>query len=274
MKTETVTFGTMEKECLAPAVASSKVHCGPVRFALRCCDGKSISRFLLFLALPLLFVNAYADPLPVGFSSSLYTTFVSVSCNGADGPTNQFRTTISSSPTGDDLILVGPGSGGESEAHSSFFGVEAYSAVFGGQGTASATNLISFAPVTDQTQSLDFQFSSVARYYYSSGSVRLFDQTSATELWNYYWDGSTSGNVPWVSTNFGFTATAQLNLQTDFYAAHVYELTMNTSVGSASDTVQAQIELLGLQAIPEPSSIALLLTALPALFAIRRRIKP
>ena len=260
-------------------IDSNKSHCLNAALGWKRSFHKIIAGFVALSMSPWLAANALAQPLSINVLDAQYSTLVSATYPFGTDFTNVSSLTVSSSPTTDLLTLNDPSPpflvGGSSAANSGWFGVEAYSAIFGGSGGSSATNQITFAPMTDQTQSLDLLFSSDWRYYFSSGSVRLFDLTASTELWNYYWDGSTSGNVPWAWVVIGSTASAELNLETDFYASHVYELTMNTSVGSASDTVQAQIQLLGLQAIvPEPSSIALLLMALPALFAIRRRIRP
>jgi len=218
--------------------------------------------------------SARASIMQVEVSSAQFSTFVSATYISNGWFTTVSRPTISTSPTSDDLNVLGPApydGGGESRASSSLISVEAYSAVFNGHGSAVATNQISFSPLADQTQTLSLLFSSDWRYYYCSGSVDLFDVTANADLWNYNWSGF-QGTVPWVPTGGIGSATAELDPETAFLSSHTYRLTMITGAGSASDTDEAMIQLQGLEAVPEPHHGSLLVIGLGGLLAFRKKL--
>lgn len=136
-----------------------------------------------------------------------------------------------------------------------------------------AESVVDFAPVADGTATIGL--SAVLGgplSAYSDGSVMLEDLTTGLMLWNYYWDCCfLNGNMPWV----GFTAT--LLLQQAFDSDHLYRFTTQLSTNSASGDVQrATLNVSGVQAVPEPASLTLLVTAI-AVFGgvqLRQRCSP
>jgi hypothetical protein len=232
---------------------------------------KQICPFLGVLVAFLFTGSTYAQPVPIGISGLRYSTFVSATTPSNGVFTTASRTTLSSSSFSDELIVQGDNNyGGESRANSSLAEVEAYSGVFGGNGLASASSQIYFSPLVNRTETVGLQFSSAVGYYCCSGLVSLFDLTSQLELWNYSWSNR-SGNVPWVSTPGGAgSASAELYPRSDFLASHHYQLTLMTSARSASDHDQCRIRLTGLQQVPEPAGVCLLLMGLLGLPLLRR----
>jgi hypothetical protein len=139
--------------------------------------------------------------------------------------------------------------------------------------SAIATNQIQFSPLMDATQTVGLRFFGWNEWYYSAGSVRLFDATAGVELWNYGWEGQDRRNVPWIDPVGGtdWRAAAALNPETDFLASHQYELTMYTVTGANHDDQRILIQLTGLEVIPEPSTTLLLAVCGAALVILRRR---
>ncbi len=212
----------------------------------------------------LLFVGSIcAQSLNIAASSAQYTTYVWA--RDDSGPPIS-RTTISSSPISDAIVI--PIRGGiiinHAIANAGLFDVSDETGV--GFANASATSQLWFSPLVDQTQTVGIQIS-VQNWPFNGGSVSLLDLTSNYELWNYSWLGD-PGNVPWEPGTYH--GAANFTLDTDFLASHEYELTMATSSNAGMDHERVQIQLTGLQVVPEPST-ALLLAVGGAALAISRR---
>jgi hypothetical protein len=247
----------------------SLVHATRRRWIIRTAAG--------FLAL--LFIgNLQAQPLSVAVSSAQYTTYVE-----AEGtPTSIYppvsRTTVSAFPISDQIAMPlteGFGAGGTNYAiaNAGVFGVSDRTGW--GVANASATSQLWFSPTADQTQTIGIQVYAIGASQplrFTGGQISLLDLTSGSEVWNYYWSvlvspNAGSGNVPWDLTD---QSTANFSVDTGFLASHQYELTMMVNSSAGDDTEIAQIQLAGLQAVPEPSSVCLILPALAGLFAARR----
>lgn len=202
------------------------------------------------------FRSTYAQPLPIRVSAAQYqaeirAAWTSYSTNLASS---------SSSPTSVDLsVNLDANSDATGNANANLFEVRASIGTWGtgAFGWSSASSSLCFSPVVDKTQTLGIQFNDYWRPY-TGGAAKLTDMTSDLELWNYAWSPIHNGNVPWTSTGFS-SWSAVLNLETDFLASHQYELTMSTYGNSADDYESCGIQLTGLQVVPEPSSLCLLL---------------
>jgi hypothetical protein len=208
--------------------------------------------------------RSYSFPLAIEIIDTQYTTSVTT-WNWRTGeqatPTNS-RTMISSVPFSDSLYY--PDSGHvEAEANVGLFSISGLTAAgnglpisppYRGGSVASVQSQIRFSPLTSVTTTINIQFSGWGQWWCSGGSVSLFDVTSNQEAWNFGWDGS-SGTVPWVVTGGDPGATAALALDTDFNAAHTYELTLRAETASnPPDTEHILIQLSGLEPVPEPST--------------------
>jgi hypothetical protein len=228
-------------------------------------DSKLV-RWIVSFVLLLSIGRAFGQPLNISASSAQYTTYV----EGQGFPTNTFpptsRTTVSLSPFRDELdfpIIMPPPLNGtnHSIANAALFEVSVQTGF--GDANASATSQLWFSPLVDQTQAIGIQITTLNETVFTAGSLSLLDLTSNSELWNYHWDMGlqANGNVPWNSGAWP-PNTANFNVDTDFLASHQYELTMMATSQAANDTEFVDIQLSGLQVVPEPSSFRLLLFAL------------
>jgi hypothetical protein len=225
--------------------------------------------------------NLHAQPLSVAVFSAQYTTYVE-----AEGtPTSIYppvsRTTVSAFPISDQIAMPlteGFGAGGTNYAVASTspFGVSDRTGW--GFANASATSQLWFSPAADRTQTIGIQIYAIGASQpcmFTGGQISLLDLTTSSEVWNYNWSVNVSpnaglGNVPWDLSD---QSMANFNVDTGFLSSHQYELTMTVNSSAGDDTEIAQVQLIGLQAIPEPSSVRLLLLAAPGLFAARRSIR-
>ncbi|HTQ50158.1 MAG TPA: hypothetical protein VMJ12_05565 [Candidatus Acidoferrales bacterium] len=224
-----------------------------------------------------------AQPLSVAVSGTEYTTYVEAQGQPTTTYAPVSRTTISSSPISDEIDApIDPGTfGGPTITHAlANAGLFEVSDQTGwGFANASATSQLWFSPLVDQTQIIRLQINAVGAtrpQEFTGGQVSLLDLTSDSELWNYNWSVEVgpnvgSGNVPWDPAD---PSTANFSLDTDFLASDNYELTMQTYSNAGDDTESVQIQLSGLQAVPEPSSVCLILLALAGLPAARSRALP
>ena len=226
----------------------------------------------------LLFVGSiYAQPLNVVVSGAQYTTYVEASGYPYTTYPSISRTTTSSSPISDEIDLpydkFPPNTTGNINHAITVASLFEVSAQTGwGMANASATSQLWFSPLVDQTQTVGIIIHNNTFGPWTEGSISLLDLTSNSELWNYGWSfgfNQRSGNVPW-DPGSEYTV-ANFNLDTDFLASHQYELTMETGSQAGDDMESAQIQLTGLQVVPEPSTTLLLAACGAALVISRRR---
>lgn len=226
-----------------------------------------------------------ADPLRINVLETQYTNSVSISGPTIEGDrwvmTNYSRTTVSPVPISD--ALYHPISGlPQAEAYAGPFEISAFTApnidhpdyVYY-NAYASGASKIWFSPLASETTTINMQFLGWEdQSYYSGGSVRLFDVTSGSELWNYEWNGTLGGTVPWVLPGGAPLMTATVTVDTAFDAANVYELTLYTWTDSQEpERASMVIQLSGLEPLPEPSTFALFgLGSLALTMGRRRRV--
>jgi hypothetical protein len=220
----------------------------------------------------ILFVGSiYAQSLIVAVSSGQFTTYVEAVGSPSITYPEISRTTTSASPISDEIDQPYPEYFPNATNHAIASAVLFVASVQTGWGSAnaSATSQLWFSPLSDQTQTIGIHISCGGLSVSDGGSVGLLDLTSNTELWNYSWDNlDVPANFPWDSGE-PFT-TANFNVDTDFLASHQYELTMITASQAGSDDESAQIQLTGLEVVPEPST-TLFLAMCGASFIISRR---
>jgi hypothetical protein len=168
------------------------------------------------------------------------------------------------------------------EADASLFEIFGYTSTAGGvegygesmASSATARTDIFFSPLSSQTTSIGLDFLGANEWYYSDGYASLVDVTANQTLWNYGWAFMGQGTVPWTNNYDGVAGQshAALSVDTDFDATHTYELVMNTDTDSNGDTQNVQIQLFGIEVVPEPSAFALIGLGTAAwLISYRRR---
>ena len=219
------------------------------------------------LVLLLFICRTFGQPLNIAVSSAQYSTWV----YGRDTDTNGLppisRTTISSSPISDGIDAISPlvPFTNHADASAGLFEVSVFTDWAYGSAAAQATNQLWFSPLVDQVQAVGLQFSNQFDYVFTYGSISLLDLTANSKLWNYYWTG---GGYGYPTNNLGVSGgpiNVNFNVDTDFLASHQYLLTMTVGSSAKDDGEIADIQLTGLQVVPEPSSVCLLLVALLAL---------
>jgi hypothetical protein len=119
--------------------------------------------------------------------------------------------------------------------------------------TALADTHLEFSTAQDQTAALAFDFTGFDQAQFSSGFVSLFDLTENLTLLNYEWGYPLAGSVPWECCYQASIAHTQ-NLQ----ASHVYALSMHTATDANTDEQAVALRVSGLHAVPEPSTVLLL----------------
>jgi hypothetical protein len=95
--------------------------------------------------------------------------------------------------------------------------------------------------------------------------LRILGLTANSELWDYSWSPigvtgvpveiPTGNNIPW---NYDGSGLTQITVDTSFLASDQYELTMMTASQAGGDNEIPNIQLTGLEAVPEPSTIAMI----------------
>jgi hypothetical protein len=239
--------------------------------------------FILFL----LIGNLYAQPIYVTASSAQYLTYVRVDQPTGTGPDNIVtRTTTSPNPISDEidlpvLVVFGQGAITHAIANAGLFNVSDQTGW--GFAQAEAVSQLWFSPLADQTQTLTIQILADGRMgdpAYTSGQISLFDLTANSEVWGYNWDYagsiyfpvpvSSGGSIP---GDFLSSGTADFSLDTDFLASHQYELTLLVGSAAGDDSEMVQIQLAGLQLVPEPSGVCLLVLAVLGLSTARHKIR-
>ena len=139
--------------------------------------------------------------------------------------------------------------------------------------TATARSDIFFSPLSSGTTSIGLDFFGANEWYSSDGYASLLDVTENQTLWNYGWSLMGQGTVPWTNNYDGDASQshAAVSVDVDFDATHTYELVMNTDTDSNGDTQIVQIQLSGIEAVPEPSTIALIGLGAASWLVLRRR---
>ena len=211
-------------------------------------------------------------PLPINIIATQYTTAVNMqrSIQPYDGSTTNFsRTQVSPAPISDAVYDTFTESLA-AEANADLFAIYANTPTQSGidplfwNSSASATSDVWFSPLTSETATLNIQFSGGDHWgFSSSGTLSLFDVTSGNEVWNYGWGGFAEGTVAGVPVSElnPWGETTNLQLDTDFNAGDIYELALSTlttaqNVDPMSPSISLQLS--GLEAVPEPSTFALL----------------
>lgn len=231
-------------------------------------------------------VSAQAAPLEITVLNANYTASVGWSCiTDSVTASSGSSSIVSASPASDmyinqnsDLPMYNVK---WAEADASLFEIFGYTSTSGGvegfgqstTSSATARTDIFFSPLSSQTTSIDLDFLGANEWYYSDGYVSLVDVTANQTLWNYGWALMGQGTVPWTNNYDGVASQfhAAVSVDTDFDATHTYELVMNTDTDSNGDTQNVQIQLFGIEAVPEPSACALIGLGVAAWLVIRRR---
>ncbi len=233
-------------------------------------------------------MGAQATPLEITVLNANYTAAVGWLC-ATDYVTasSGLSSIISPSPASNMYINQNSGlplyNDKWAEAEASLFGISGYTSTAGGiegfgQSTASSatanTDLL-FSPLSSGTTTISLDFFGANEWYYSDGYASLHDVTANQTLWNYGWEAMGQGTVPWTNNYDGvaWQSHAGVSVDTDFDASHTYELVLNTHTDSNGDTQSVQIQLSGIEAVPEPSTFALIGLGAASWLGLRRRLR-
>jgi hypothetical protein len=151
-----------------------------------------------------------------------------------------------------------------------------------GHAWAHAISDITFSPQSDEVANLTLGATVSGNwYYYTAGFVSLVDLTSAQPLWYYAWNSPGSGTGrPEPSWNYDIRGTIPLasnnnpafvTQETSLTEGHQYELVMYSACDANGDWEGLSMNVLGLEVIPEPSSLTLLGLGSLALVIVNRR---
>ena len=210
---------------------------------------------------------------PVRLNGSYFTTIVSRGVWGINGFDLESRTNESSLPIVDSLVSEAAWINSRSETD--FLTISSYAASdypFHDTATASAKAVVNFSPSSTDVVPIFIDVIGRGHWYFSLGSISLYDVTAGTMLWNFDWNG-TSGTLPWVDHgNVEPRGTAAVTMHTALQDAHDYRLTLYSWVNSQEpSSPHIQIQVRGIQVIPEPSAIALVSLAGLGLMVARSR---
>ena len=224
----------------------------------------------------LLFVGSVCgQSLIVAVSSAQYVTYVEAKGYPVTTYPDISRTTTSPSPISDEIELpnyeyadlFGGPSTDYGIADAGLYGVSSATRTVG---NASASSQLLFSPLVDKTQAIVIQFTTSGQWLQNTAAtISLSDLTSGLELWSYSIYDNNVLPLVFASGN----GVGVLNLDTDFLSSDQYELTMMTSSNAGDDSESVQIQLTGLQAVPEPSTSLLLAMCGTSLMIFRRKRK-
>jgi len=222
----------------------------------------------LILALP---ARSFATPISVNLLNSSYTlTLSGTVTDNTTGPTpvTESATRVLSSllPVSDSLRLnSASGTAALAEGTAGLFSTTTHT----NSGNRLADHSFSqadvgatfdFAPVSDSTGEIGIDFLGRFQSEFSSGFISLFDLTVNDNLWDYSWDHfQPTDTLPWVRENG--TVTASFFADSFLLASHTYRLQMFTSTNSNKDEQLITVGVTGLQTVPEPASLTLIVAA-------------
>jgi hypothetical protein len=205
------------------------------------------------LVMPGFLASVYGQPLDIAVSDAQYTTYVEAygSIGGSSTQDLQYqRTTTSSVPINDEIDVtfyepLAPSfyTSCKSIASAGLFSDS--SSAGWGIANASATSQLWFSPLEDQSQMVTITYDDTSARG-DLGSLSLVDLTTGSELWNFGWSFSFANSV---------TPGDEFELETTFVASDQYELTMNVQTSAGHDSDSNQIQLAGLQVVPEPATV-------------------
>ena len=234
-----------------------------------------MNRFKCYL--PIVFslaftVSVSASPVGVTLRDAQYTTFVSRGVWGIEGLNLESRTNESGMPIADSLVSETAWLNSRAEA--SLFRISSYAASdypLHDLATASADAKLTFSPIASAVVPLSIEVTGWGHWYFSIGSVALYDVTAGTTLWNYEWNGQ-SGTMPWLEQGSEEPrGSAVLTIDTELLESHDYRLTLFSWVNSQEPSApHIQMQVKGIEVVPEPSAIAFLSLAGLALVVFRR----
>ena len=219
----------------------------------------------------------YAQPLDVLVSSAQYTTYVQASDWAWENDISHLvtiacRTNTATLPISDEIAFYTTQEGLPNHTTASAGLFQVSDTTGWGFANAEAISQLWFSPLADQTQSINVHISIGSNHGpWTAGEVSLFDLTSNSQLWNYSWSFWSPGNIPWDDPQSYGTGPANFSIYTDFSTSHTYELIMQVSSNAGDDSQQVQMQLTGLQVVPEPSTVLLLAMSGAALAIYRRR---
>ena len=210
---------------------------------------------------------------PVRLNGSHFTTVVSRGVWGINGLELESRTNESSSPIADSLVSEAAWLNSRAEAgflRTSSFAASDYP--FHDSAAASSTAVLNFSTEATILMRLSIEVTGWGHWYFSLGSITLNDVTSGTTLWNLDWNGF-SGTLPWVDDGGAEPrGTAAMTMNTEFLAGHDYQLTLYSWVSSQEpSSPRIDIEVGGIQVVPEPNVIAMVSLAGFGLMLARSR---
>jgi hypothetical protein len=136
--------------------------------------------------------------------------------------------------------------------------------------TAGARSVVDFAPTSTGMASLQLNFTGGLEWFFSEGAVSLTDQTTGIQQWAFGWDGCCNGSVPFETSGVN-RGLALIGLNQLFNVNDVYELSIYTRTFANFDSERMNVNVSGLQAIPEPGALVLCGMALIGIAVMRRR---
>ena len=218
-------------------------------------------------------LSAWATPITI--NSSYFTTIVSRGVWGINGLDLESRTNESSSPIVDSLVSQADWL--NSRAETDFLRISSYAASdypIHDTASASAKAVVNFSPSSTDVVPIFVDLVGRGHWYFSMGSISLYDVTAGAMLWNFDWNGA-SGTMPWVDHgSVEPRGTASVTTNTALMQAHDYRLTLYSWVNSQEpSSPHIQMQVGGLRVVPEPSAIALVSLAGFGLMVARSRRK-
>ncbi len=232
---------------------------------------------LLFISL-LSAASIPASAIQIELKSTQYSTYVAR--GELSGLPFETRTNFSSSPISDLFTCSDVFRPVESQADANLFRIFTLAdatqhQIFRGYAKAIVSTEFTFSPTADASTLLDLDFFTTGQYVWGGNEVSLFDITTGTSLWSYYYHGLGGGTIPWAYDESRRGMAASLSLPTELFSSHDYRFRM-ASWGSSNnpDSDVRTTQVFGLEStsvVPEPSALALTSLATAALLNSRRK---